>query len=90
MKHFRFTLTCETPDGKIHRRAFIVDSEIPTPFKSYDFCPDPAIARMVGGISSTARIDTDRERLARQISTEVTEGILTSVKSQDTKNGYPQ
>jgi len=47
---------------------------------------------MAGGVMSmgAARIDTDRKRLAEQVSAALTDGILTAIKGRDLRNGYEQ
>lgn len=89
---YQFALSVRCPNGKIHVQAFDVDAFAAKQFEPYDLCSDPLTAMMAGGVlpSGSARINADRERLAKQISTALTEGILKAIKSRDLHNGYEQ
>lgn len=89
---YRFSLCVECPDGKRHIQAFNVDAFAAPQLQPYDLCSEPITAMMVVGVMSmgAARIDTDRKRLAEQVSAALTNGILNAIKGRDLQNGYEQ
>ena len=89
---YRFSLCVECPDGKRHHQDFIVDAFSAPELEPYDLCSDPLSAMAMGGVMrmGAARIDTDRRRLAEQISASLTDGILKAIKGRDLRNGYEQ
>lgn len=90
--YYQFTLHVECPDGARHTHAFRVNANNAPQFERYDMCTDPLSAMMDGGVMSmaAAQIDTDRRRLAEQISAALTHSILESIKARDLVNGYDQ
>jgi len=91
---YKFRLTVQTPDHKEHCSAFDVDSKTArdSGFEPYDLCSDGKIAYAVGGVTTSGaeRIDVEREKLAAEISRQITAHIMESIKSRDLRNGYRQ
>lgn len=92
-RDYRFILLVEHPENHtIYRSALNVDAYCAPFLRPYDLCDRDFDAAMTGGVVKlgAARIDADRKKLAEEIAGQLTEKILESMKSQDTRNGYKQ
>lgn len=82
------------PPGEYNTKGFAyeVDAFMAEDFKwvPYDLCSDSMTALIAGGVTSrqAARIDADREKLAKDISNGLTNAIMKALKSRDLENGY--
>lgn len=56
----------------------------------YDLCRDAMTAMIADGVTrlGAARIDADREKLAKDIANGLTNAIMKALKSRDLENGY--
>jgi len=91
---YKFRLYVQTPDNQEMRSAFDVDAHVARDagWEPYDLCGDAMTAAIADGVTSLGaqRIDTEREKLAADISRQLTAHIMTAIKARDLRNGYPQ
>ena len=89
---YKFTLYVETPDGDRKAMAFNVAAYLAEEFKPYDLCSDAVTAIIAGGVTGYGadRIDAEREKLAADISRNLTRAIMKAIKADDKRNGYDQ
>lgn len=92
--NFKFYLTVVTPTGEQRQSAFQVEAFVAREAKwnRYDLCSDAVTACIVGGVTSLGaeRIDAEREKLAADVSLQLTEHIMRAIKARDLRNGYAQ
>lgn len=86
-----FRLSVEMPNGERVVSAFNVAAHVAREFKwsRYDLCSDAVTATLVGGVDALGakRIDAEREKLAAEVSRELTRHILDAIKSRDLRDG---
>lgn len=74
--------------------AFNVDAFVAreAEWNPYDLCSDSMTAAIAGGVTQLGaqRIDSERQKLAAEVSKLLTEHILNAIKSRDLRNGYKQ
>jgi hypothetical protein len=91
---YKFRLYVETPDCQEKCSAFDVDAYVARDagWEPYDLCSDAMTAAMADGVTSRGaeRIDAEREKLAAEISRQLTAHIMNAIKARDLRNGYPQ
>ena len=89
---YRFHLRVAMPTGEHIASAFNVDAYVAREAKwdRYDLCSDALTAAIAGGVTSLGaqRIDAEREKLAAEISRQLTAHIMAALKSRDLRNGY--
>lgn len=89
---YRFHLRVAMPTGEHIASAFNVDAYVAREAKwgRYDLCSDIMTAAIADGVTSldALRIDTEREKLAAEISRQLTAHIMAALKSRDLRNGY--
>lgn len=92
---YQFILYVQLPNS-YERKAtgFNLDAYVAreSKWEPYDLCSDATTALIAGGVTGgmAERIDVEREKLAREIAENLTAHIMKTIKSQDTRNGYPQ
>jgi hypothetical protein len=93
-QNYKIHVYFETPDGKRLAAVYQVEAFVAerADWQRYDVCRDATSALVYGGVTDerAARIDVEREKLAREISDQLTEHILKGLKSRDLRNGYAQ
>jgi hypothetical protein len=91
---YRFRLYVETPDRQEKISCFNVPAFVAeeSGWIPQDVCDEPMTAFVMGGATRgmAARIDVEREKLARDISDQLTTHIMNSIKARDLRNGYAQ
>lgn len=91
---YKFRLYVQTPDHQEKCSAFDVDAYVAREagWEPYDLCSDAMTAAIADGVTSLGaqRIDTEREKLAADISRQLTAHIMNAIKARDLRNGYPQ
>ncbi len=82
------------PDHQEVVSAFEVEAFVAreSEWNPYDLCSDAVTAMLAGGVTSygAARIDVEREKLAKEVSRALTLHILKSIQTRDLRNGYKQ
>lgn len=88
---YKFILSVEMPNGERVVSAIDVTAYVAREFKwgRYDLCSDADTATLVGGVDALGakRIDAEREKLAAEVSRELTRRILDAIKSRDLRDG---
>ena len=91
---YKFYLHVQMPNGETKASAFNVDAYTArdSKWEPYDLCSDAITAAIADGVTSLGaeRIDTEREKLAADISRQLTAHIMNAIKARDLRNGYPQ
>lgn len=91
---YKFRIYVETPSGDQKASGFEVNAFVAqeAQWNPYDLCSDLMTAAMADGVtrSMAERIDVEREKLAAEISRQLTEHIMRAIKSRDLRNGYAQ
>jgi len=92
--NYKFHLHVTLPNYDTRASAFEVDAFVAREAKwePYDLCSDAMTAAIAGGVTSLGaeRIDAEREKLAAEISRQLTAHIMAAIKSRDLRNGYEQ
>ena len=92
--NYKFHLHVTLPNYDTRASAFEVDAFVAREAKwePYDLCSDAMTAAIADGVTSLGaeRIDAEREKLAADISRQLTAHIMKAIKSRDLRNGYEQ
>jgi hypothetical protein len=91
---YKFHLHVTLPNYDTRASAFEVAAFVAREAKwqPHDVCSDAMTAAIVVGVTSLGaeRIDAEREKLAADISRQLTAHIMAAIKSRDLRNGHPQ
>lgn len=91
---YKFHLHVQMPNGETRASAFNVDAYTAREAKwePYDLCSDAMTAAISDGVTDLGAecIDTEREKLAAEISRLLTAHIMNAIKARDLRNGYQQ
>ena len=92
--NYKFRLYVQTPDNHEKSSAFVVDAYTARDagWEPYDLCSDAMTAYVASGVTAqgAARIDVEREKLAAEISRQITAHIMEQLQARDLRNGYGQ